>query len=184
MTEPIPWGLKYFIPGDIRKHLSPKNWLAGGAIVRWQEGAKSNNGDWDFFTEDPLQLLRDFHTDGWFIDRESGWAWTLKNDLNPEVVQVIRLPFTYPTEVIDRFDFTVRQWITDGTTLYYGKSTKQDLEDRVIRFNNPRFSDSLTSLVGMMKYANRGYTLDYGEARQFLARWHDNPVPTSNEGTY
>jgi len=162
----------FFAP--VMAFLGPKVWLAGGSIVRWLEGAKINEGDFDLFTDDPDGLSKRLTEDAdCFLTLTSDLAYS--HETRTANIQVIRRPYLSMESVIDSFDFTARMLAYDGTNFIAGMFTLEHIEDKLLVFNSEGKSDkmsfSLTSLTGLVKYGNRGYTLDFKNARLFLEAW-------------
>jgi hypothetical protein len=166
---PLPTGTKLTPPGQFFEpvwwRLGEGCWLAGGAVVRWLEGAKDiGDGDYDLWGPQPSAIT--FPE----MKRESELSTTY--DVRGANVQVIKREYQSLEEVLESFDFTARMAGTDGKNLYVGLTTLKDMANKkIVRNPTGNFSINVTSLYGMLKYGNRGYRIDYGEARNMLSAW-------------
>jgi len=157
--EPI---LKYM------KHHSSM-WVAGGSVVRWLEGADQvKPGDFDLFAKEPANF--------WQLeqpDTMTSWARTYKLD-DANRVQVITRPYESLEEVLDGFHMTVTQTGLDieSGELVVGPTTLSDIHNKKMKRHNPSIpSSAATALHSFLKYAARGYTMDYDQVREFLKGW-------------
>lgn len=146
--------------------LGPEVWLAGGAVVRWLEGESFNGADFDLYSTDPMQL---FNSMGRPLVKESQYAITVMQGLAK--VQILKHPYSNLEAVFDSFDFSPRTVGTDGTSLVFGDGTMDDLIVKRMRFIRQMEEGPVTSLEGMIRYANRGYTLTHAEATKALKAW-------------
>jgi hypothetical protein len=143
------------------------------------EGQPSNEADFDLFSPAPAAVHSLLENNGFALNRESLVSYELL-DLKGHKIHIVKFPFATIEEALGSFDFTARMAGTDGQLLYTGPSTLKDIRHRVIKRNKAgRFSINTTSLNGVVRYANRGYTLSYGDAQQMLEAWGATP---STEG--
>lgn len=74
-------------------------------------------------------------------------------------LQLVRLFwFDSPQHVIDSFDFTVCQFATDGTTLWFGPKSFEDIETKTIRWHRET-GDGINALNRIIKYQQKGYKI-------------------------
>lgn len=166
------------VAAPVYSFLGPDVWLAGGALVRWLEGATRNEGDFDLFTSEPQLLCERLGASGLYELSSSMLAISFTGK-----IQVIRRPYPSLTDVLESFDFTARMVGTDGIDVLAGKFALVDIQKKCILFNRSKkekLSFSLTSLTGLVRYGNRGYTLDNQNAKLFLEAWECRNVLTSD----
>src|SRR3990167_4454502 len=141
-------------------YLGKDVWLAGGSLLDFKR--RHEPVDYDLFAQRPAELGAEFG----YIIRESALAWTYKNN-----IQVIKRSYNSIEDLLNSFDFTIRMIGTDGTFLYKVEGWEEAHNNKKIVFNPGEFSNPLTSLVSVVKYGQKGYTLDYEECRNFLSSW-------------
>lgn len=176
----IPTRFKHYIQ-PVLPYLGDTVWLAGGALTRLLEGEETNHADFDLFAVNPSMLWVKLLEDGWHQERESSLSWTLRIADWPEPIQVIKRSYESLEQALNSFDFTARMVGTDGTRLIAHPKTLFHIKDKQIRFNPGDFSITITSLFGIAKYANRGYTLNHAEAKNFMKQWGVPGIPDSVE---
>jgi hypothetical protein len=158
----------FFAP--VYRYLDPNTvWLAGGSVVRWLEGERSNAADFDLFSSNP-EVLRDLLNDKLIPLNESFLSYTFETE-SGDKVQVIKRPYPTLIDVLKSFDFHARMVGTDGNMLIASSRALKDIRYKKITPHEGDFSLTTTSLYGVAKYANRGYTLTHGGARDFLKAW-------------
>ena len=78
-------------------------------------------------------------------------------------LQLIKIDFySTPISIIEKFDLTVCQLATDGKDLYFGSSTFDDIQNRIIRFY-AKNQNPLVNLNRALKYMKKGYRVDRSE---------------------
>jgi|SaaInlV_200m_DNA_4_1039719.scaffolds.fasta_scaffold17092_2 hypothetical protein len=144
-------------------------WLAGRMASKVWMNEPPDYSDWDIWCSSVDQMTgvaRRLSANNYSILAETDNAITYSNgSYNQEwdpnasnvVIQVIvRDIFKHPYDIIDRFDFSVCQVVTDGNEFIFGKYTKYDLRHHVLRY--VRDSDPIKGTIGrIIKYITYGY---------------------------
>lgn len=165
-------------PGDFFEpvwwRLGEGTWLAGGSVVRWLSGDKHvGDGDFDLWGPKPEAISMGV---GLFeVNTELSRTHVVPFGGHPDgqvKVQIINRPYSGLTEVLQSFDFTARMAGTDGKYLFVGDTTLSDIANKRLRRNKTGdFSINITSLYGLVRYANKGYKIDYSESAEMLKSW-------------
>lgn len=136
-------------------------WLAGGAVRKIYLGQNIGHSDWDVWFRSAEQfdraskLVQELGAD---VAYSSGNATTFKYELENEThnIQLIRRRFFDSAEqVINQFDFTICQLITDGNTIKIGQQTALDLDRKLIRSVSTQLQPYIISRL--VKYMVYGY---------------------------
>jgi hypothetical protein len=152
----------------IAPHMNHGPWIAGGAVMRWVQGRPVGASDIDVFVKDGSQfqhVYRKLEAAGFNTVFTSDNAVTLvKHDYNHKtkegnakktIVQIIRKRFYRSARsVINDFDLTISQFITDGNNLLCGEFAMRDLAEKVIYSANP----NKAIISRMIKYMCYGFT--------------------------
>lgn len=164
-------------------------WVAGGSVRRYVSGLP--HSDFDVFFRDGEQHQafierirreakvieeRNTNTNTTFIIRINEPTANLLATGKPIdiMVQAIRHQFyATPEAVIDSFDFTLCQWITDGEELVVGEFTLWDTARRRLALHNVTLA--VSTLRRILKYSNQGFTACSGMMADFLQRVAENP---------
>jgi len=170
-------------------------WLGGGFLRAMIAGEDELDGDIDFFfgTEDGFNKMLDmikYPTSIYGAEKAfSYYSIPEYENLNKlrivdcesvvefrPNIQLVRLFwFDSPEHVIDSFDFTVCQFITDGKTLWYNPQAFEDIKTKTIRFHR-EMSDSIAVLNRILKYQSKGYKM----APELFKIAEENAVATLN----
>lgn len=153
-------------------------WLAGGSLRRLFDGSDKES-DFDLFFSSELQL-QDYKAE--LLNR--GGLVQYENDLNvtmmvapmeckPFKVQLIKIYFESPEKVLEWFDFTLCQFLTDRETLMVGDYTLYDTGSKRVRLNT--LHHAVSSVRRMLKYGRQGYTVCDGTIQELLERVSKNP---------
>ncbi len=149
-------------------------WLAGGQVRRVISDLPLTQGDWDIWCADKDQFNRIFEKikstyntrlvfssqnaitfEVWIRDEKTNEAGTYKIQL------IKRIFFDTPESVLDSFDITICQLLTDGYTIKYGLTTKEDLENNRIRLVDPSYDISTKGMFHrILKYVAYGFKPD------------------------
>ena len=114
-------------------------WLAGGAVRKSYLNIDIGESDWDIWFNSPEQFalaemkLKELGANQVYT---SDNAISFKFQDNPHLhnIQIIRRRFfDNPEQIINGFDFTVCQLITDGNRVILGPNTVRDLKSRTLR---------------------------------------------------
>lgn len=172
------------LPRDIRELLStfPNKLYVGGGFVR-ATIAGETPGDLDLFGGDPEFLLNVAHA--LLAKRPNARMHKSKNAItiitpNRLAVQFItRWVFNSPRDLVASFDFTVCQsalWRSgqasnDAWASCVGDRFYQDLAARRLYYTSPvREEEAGGSLLRVIKYVKRGYTIQVGSLGRVVAR--------------
>lgn len=157
------------------KYLPKDAFIAGGFLRSMIAGEDELDGDVDFFfkTEDafekvlsmikeppdkvfnyytlPENKVHDFKKFR-IVDCESA------ANFRPNLQLVRLFWFDGPEHVIDSFDFTVCQFVTDGKTLWFGPKSFEDVQSRTLRWHRET-GDAIAALNRIIKYQHKGYKI-------------------------
>lgn len=160
------------------KFLPDGVWIAGGFLRAIIAGEDETNGDIDFFFnshnsfEQMLNMIKHPNIE----QRQAFGFYKLPGDdinisLTPFIdcesevmfrpnLQLIRMVWhDSPEHVIDCFDFTVCQFITDGKTLWYHQNAFDDIKTKQLR-EHRKNGDPLSIFSRILKYIDKGYKVD------------------------
>jgi hypothetical protein len=139
-------------------------WIAGGAVLQWINKMPVGLSDIDVFCKNEQQareVLKRVSDFGYGSMHKTTNAVTLK-DLSwnskpkTQMIQIIHcVYFDSPEHILDSFDFSMIQLVTDGIEIVHGPNTLKDIRSkslRVTKFNGTHFLKRLT------KYITYGYT--------------------------
>lgn len=157
-------------------------WLAGGAVRKLHLGQPIGESDWDIWFKSAQQFDRCekyMHSLGADVAYSSNNATTFKYNYNGETQQIQLIKrrfFETPQEVINQFDFSICQLLTDGNKLLLGKTTAQDLDTRTIRLGSDRMQSHV--VTRLVKYIVYGYypsreLAELIEQRTLEVNWKD-----------
>jgi hypothetical protein len=139
-------------------------WIAGGAVLNWYLSESLGESDVDVFFHDIAQFDKCFAN---IMSKNSDLVYSTENAVTIHVrlkgdgcmkrVQLIRKDwFKNAKDVIDRFDFTVCQLVTDGYTLVLGEKTAEHIQTKTLDLvRTPPHPDIVKRLI---KYVTYGYT--------------------------
>lgn len=150
-------------------------WLAGGAIRRTLLGEKEIQSDYDMFFANEKQkqdyidlLIRD------------GAEIKIQNDFNTTLlwrnnkVQAIHINYyNSPEEVLDSFDYTICQFLTDGNNLYTGEFSLWDLGRQ--RLTVHKITYPIASTRRLIKYTSQKFYACAGCLQSLLLSVKENP---------
>lgn len=180
----------------IKPSLDNGPWIAGGAVLRWFQNRPVGYSDIDVFCANEEQLKMVQHRITVDYKDQSLLRYTSDNALTYEIwvrdthdvehwwtVQLIKKQyFDSADAVLNRFDITVCQFITDGSSIRTGATSIQDLNQKKLRFNKIK-SDSLKRYIKYMAY---GFRPDPGVFDEIInqtdAQWKYNPVEVAYDG--
>lgn len=138
-------------------------WIAGGAVLNWFNGEAVQENDIDVFFHDLHQfdetfgrLMRNHGNIIYTSDNAVTLSITLNN--KPTQIQLIRKNwFNNAKEVIDRFDITVCQLVTDGFELVLGEDTAEHIKQRSLVLTK---EPNRSIVKRILKYITYGYLPD------------------------
>ena len=160
-------------------------WLAGGSIRRLFDGTEGES-DFDIFfaNVDQLNAFRAcLGTSKVLYENELNV--TLEIDVDgskPFKLQLIKFYFSTPEAVLEWFDYTNCQFITDGNTLMVGQYTLYDIGRKHLRLNN--IHHAMSTVRRMLKYARQGYTVCDGTINDILRAVADKPAIINEQIRY
>jgi hypothetical protein len=139
-------------------------WIAGGSVLNWYLNEPLGESDIDVFFRGLKQFdvcfAKIMSTANAELVYSSDNAVTIHAGVkggSRKRIQLIRKSwFDSAEKVIDRFDFTVCQLVTDGYTLLLGKDTAQHVQNKTLDLvSMPPHADIVKRLI---KYVAYGYT--------------------------
>lgn len=144
-------------PLDIPKlkfHIDKGPWIAGGAVRKIVMNEPLADGDWDIFCRNGYQMkvIREKLKGDWYRNYRT-WTLSPEGGVRIEIIHSLLHPDL--AHVFDSFDFTVCQFATDGTTLYYTPQAMQDIETRTL--NCPKNGGHESSESRIFKYFMKGF---------------------------
>lgn len=156
-------------------------WLAGGSVRRLIEYQAFNDWDFDIWFLDQVQyneflknLTDNFETK---VVCQTKNGLTIKAKLEDDVwitLQLIHRKFyTSPEFVINSFDMTCCQCLTDGVSLLTGQTTLNDINHGDIVINDdstPMTTWNVGSLKRICKFIQEGYSITDEEILRFYQR--------------
>lgn len=141
-------------------------WIAGGAMRKYWVGQEMGKSDWDIYfkNERQFQKVLDILAPMSFNERknlkiETKNAVTVffRDGEEYHDVQLIKKYFDSSEDVINSFDFTVCQFITDGDIIKYGEHTLSDNKNKLIRLNRKERLTQKGFASRFHKYVLYGY---------------------------
>lgn len=145
----------------IRPDMQRGPWIAGGAVLQWLKREPVGLSDIDIFTCSKEQakkvydkLLEFGYSERFKSDDAVTMVDASSNRQNlTQIVQVIHGHyFKTPRHIIEAFDFSVIQLVTDGDTLLCGPNTLSDIETKTIRAERYRSENIVKRMVKYMTY--------------------------------
>jgi hypothetical protein len=168
--------------------LSAGPWLAGGAVRRAITGRKLDS-DLDLFFASAEQLgeVKDALIEGGAaIGATTDHVVTLtlpREGEQPWKVQLCRIAYyAAPADVLDSFDFTICQCLTDGETLVVGEFTLWDLARKRLALH--RLTYGTATVRRLIKYTRQGFTACSGALADILERSIADPSTVQREVEY
>jgi len=147
-------------------------WVAGGAVRRWIEN-KPVDSDIDVFFANEAQLLRvkdkieqigQYNqivedprlpmlrgTRGPIVKSENALTYKIDNDKTVQLIK--RRWYDSAEDVINDFDITVCQFLTDGSSVLYTQTALEDLKTKTLRFRKL----AQNSFCRLIKYRCYGF---------------------------
>ncbi len=139
----------------------PGRWLAGGAVRRAIKDGKSDS-DWDVFFSSEKEkeaFIKECEKQDEISNEKknaNNHQFTLKMGDEKYTVQCITIAYyDSPEKVIETFDFTICQFVTDGVSLWSGDTSLFDLGR--MRLVVHKISYPVASLRRLLKYTNQGF---------------------------
>ena len=137
-------------------------WLAGGAVRKIYLDETIADSDWDFWFKSPEQFKQaeeKLKAIGASVAYTSDNAVSFKfQDVNNQIhnLQIVKTRyFDTAQQVIDQFDFSVCQLVTDGNKTIIGNNTARDLRSKTLRLNHHELPGYI--MPRLVKYIVYGY---------------------------
>ena len=137
-------------------------WIAGGAVRKSYLNINMGESDWDIWFKSPEQFVE---AENKLKALGAQQVYTSSNAISYKFqddngtihnVQIIRKRFYDNAEqIINGFDFTVCQLVTDGNRVIMGPNTARDLKTRTLRLSRPEVPQYI--IPRMVKYIVYGY---------------------------
>lgn len=148
-------------------------WVAGG-VLRDYFSDKPSNSDCDIF----FSNINDFNkAKNYLKSKGATTIWESENGMkinyNDNTYDLVKIFTNNPSETINRFDFTISMFATDGKKLYYGNSSLKDLKDRQLVIN--KISNPLSTLKRVLKHYRKGFTMSADETKKLYATLNELP---------
>lgn len=137
-------------------NMSDGPWLAGGSIRRLLDGSKET-ADFDFFFKSQSQL-EEFNQKCGRTSVVADTKFSVTMKYSGYVIQLVKLYAESASSIIDGFDFTACQLITDGNMLMVGEHTLYDIGRKYLSPHKIVHLDS--SIKRLIKHINQGYSID------------------------
>jgi hypothetical protein len=160
-------------------------WIAGGAPLKWYQTQSVGSGDIDIWFRNRIQFEQVFYTltayEKYFaLVCKTENAVTLRFTIPTEdrstdqpypdyfdVQLISKKFFSSPEDIIDYFDFTICQVVTDGDQVMIGPRTHYDIKHKILRFNGD--VNSTLAVKRFTKYLCRGYRPVDGMVAQMMS---------------
>lgn len=146
-------------------------WLAGGSVRKCFLNQPIGFSDWDIFFRNEKQfeeckiLMHNIKNCYPIYESKNAITFQIHDHTHaiekyncPTKVQLIcRNYYETYQDLLDDFDFTICQFVTDGTTIKLGESTYLDIVDNVIKLTSSEMINRAGFMTRMIKYISYGY---------------------------
>ena len=161
--------------------LSPKVWLAGGALRTLIDHDDIIN-DYDLFFQNAESLIAvksKLLTAGFdcIYECPNGYLFTYRKN-SVKIQLICEKTYQNIEELLDSFDFTATCAATDGEFVYYSSAFVKDVKKKELRLANLVYP--VATLKRIVKYAARGYTIRKVTV-EFVKQVTEKHVPYSEE---
>lgn len=143
-------------------------WLAGGMLRKLFNHEEPRHSDWDVWFKDFDQFkqacdkILDLEGSIEVYRSKNAATFNVNNNTRTYKVQLINKTFyNSPQDLINSFDFTVCQLVTDGNQMLVGSYTMQDLKTRTLRLADTNFLARKGILTRIVKYSVYGYKMHH-----------------------
>lgn len=159
------------IAGFLKLDMEHGPWMAGGSVRKCFLNQPIDFSDWDIFFNNEKQYqdarnLMESIDNGYQI-YESKNAVTYQINVENEddsrfqppikVQLIFRQYYNSYRDLLDDFDFTICQYVTDGSEYHLGETTYLDSVDRVIRLTSAHMVARPGFITRVIKYISYGY---------------------------
>jgi hypothetical protein len=164
-------------------------WLAGGAVRRVLSGQPVKDSDFDLFVaskEQSASCEQFVESNGGKLKSKNKFNSTY--DLPVEEGLVAKVQIIYfqhynnAVDVVDSFDYTICQFVTDGETLGCGEYSLFDLTRKRLAVH--RISYAMSSMRRMVKYIKQGFYACPGMMADLLEKVIQNPQTLNKDIIY
>ena len=149
-----------YIAGLLQLNMKTGPWLAGGMLQKLYHTYQPGLSDWDLWFANVAQFNSAYSSlmalDSKPIKTLNAVTFNIKWREEKYKVQLIKTEyFNCADDVIDKFDFTVCQMITDGFSMKVGEHTIADLKSKTLRLTENAVKEGIGTR--MIKYMVYGY---------------------------
>jgi hypothetical protein len=173
--------LVYFnnlILGELRRN-GIKSWIAGG-VLRDYFSEKPLKSDCDIFFPNLSEYTK---AKNYFISNGGKMIWESENGMKVtykgNTFDLVKIFASNPNATINRFDFTVSMFATDGSELYYSNNSLKDLQDRKLVINI--ITNPLSTLKRVLKHYKKGFTMSAEETKKLYESLNVMPYDDTDD---
>ena len=150
------------------------SWIAGG-ILRDYFSDTPHTSDCDIF----FPSLSEFDkAKVYLLSKGAKVNWESENSIkvtyNGKQFDLVKLVSPTPIETINRFDFTISMFATDGNDVYYGNNSVKDLQNKNLVVNY--ISKPLSTLKRVLKHYKKGYSMSSDEIKKLYNLLYNLPL--------
>lgn len=172
--------------------LGKNNMIAGGSVLNWIWGEKTN-GDIDFFfrNEESADIFTEFIKGiGFKLVKETGYALTYFEQQQGLILQVVGNPnenpyikdnnfiaYGTPQEIIENFDIYVCKFAVDSDYVYTTSRAIQDLLKMTVDYSS---NEKRNVLLRLFKYVHKGF-YPSSKIKRFIK--YDEPIFMESKNT-
>ena len=152
-------------------------WVAGGAVLNWYNNEPIDYSDIDVFFKDQKQFDITF---GKLMKNHANMVYNSDNAITLHIlvnnqtkrVQLIRKSwFQDAKDVINKFDFTVCQLVTDGRNIVLGEHTAEHIKNKQLCLTDKAVNKDI--IKRLIKYVTYGYLPDPKMVQSILDNTED-----------
>ena len=153
-------------------------WVAGGSVAKMILNKSLNDSDIDLFfnnssdTQETYRMIHK-HYNNSYVSKNCIGVIVPMGDKNINVQFISGFSYSSLYGLLGNFDFTVSQFVTDGSNIAFNMKSLYDLQNKILSINNIRQnSDALNRFY---KYIFKGYTPTPDTLKQFYDIIKNNP---------
>lgn len=173
--------LVYFnnlILGELKRN-GIKSWIAGG-VLRDYFSEKPLKSDCDIFFPNLSEYTK---AKNYFISNGGKIIWESENGMKVthkgNTFDLVKIFASNPIATINRFDFTISMFATDGSDVYYSNNSIKDLQDRKLVIN--AIVNPLSTLKRVLKHYKKGFTMSAEETKKLYSSLNSLPYDDSDD---
>lgn len=102
---------------------------------------------------------------------------SIKVTYNGKQFDLVKLVSPTPMETVNRFDFTISMFATDGNDVYYGNNSVKDLQNKKLVVNY--ITKPLSTLKRVLKHYKKGYSMSSDEIKKLYNLLYNLPLEES-----